>query len=125
MTLTNAATAQPTFTAPAVTADTSLAFTLTVSDGNASDTDTVTVTVEDTTLPNRPPVANAGPESDGGRRRSGDPRRHGQLRPRGPHADVCVDTDQRDVGDADQRDDGRNRRSRRPRSLPTPPWRLP
>ena len=60
VTLTNAATAQPTFTAPEVTADTALVFTLTVSDGNASDTDTVTVTVEDTTPPNRPPVANAG-----------------------------------------------------------------
>ena len=57
VTLTNAATAQPTFTAPAVTADTSLAFTLTVSDGNTSDTDTVTVTVS---APNRPPTANAG-----------------------------------------------------------------
>ena len=60
VTLTNVATAQPTFTAPEVTADTALVFTLTVSDGNTSDTDTVTVTVEDTTLPNRPPVANAG-----------------------------------------------------------------
>ena len=62
VTLTNAATAQPTFTAPEVTADTALVFTLTVSDGNTSDTDTVTVTVEDTTLPNLPPVANAGPD---------------------------------------------------------------
>ena len=62
VTLTNATTAQPTFTAPEVTADTDLVFTLTVSDGNASDKDTVTVTVEDTTLPNRPPVANAGPD---------------------------------------------------------------
>ena len=62
VTLTNAATAQPTFTAPEVTADTSLAFTLTVSDGNTSDTDTVTVTVEDTTPTNHPPVANAGPD---------------------------------------------------------------
>ena len=60
MTLAGASTARPTFTAPQVTAATSLAFTLTVSDGELSATDTVTVTVQDTTDPNRPPVADAG-----------------------------------------------------------------
>ena len=45
VTLTEPTTASPTFTAPTVTASTDLVFTLTVSDGTASDTDTTTVTV--------------------------------------------------------------------------------
>ncbi len=61
VTLTGGSTSSPTFTAPQVTADTSLVFTLTVSDGDLSATDTVTVTVQDTTEPNRAPVADAGP----------------------------------------------------------------
>ncbi|OYR52762.1 hypothetical protein DJ73_09985 [Halorubrum sp. Ea1] len=40
--------AQPTFAAPAVSAETTLTFEVEVSDGDAADTDTVTVTVEDT-----------------------------------------------------------------------------
>ncbi len=40
--------AQPTFTAPDVSAATTLTFEVEVSDGEATDTDTVTVTVEDT-----------------------------------------------------------------------------
>ncbi len=59
VTLTRANTAQPTFTAPNVTANTVLTFTLTVSDGLLSHTDTVAITVRDVTQ-NRSPVANAG-----------------------------------------------------------------
>lgn len=51
-------TATPSFTAPSVTADTPLTFTLTVTDNRgATATDVVTVTVRDLNLP---PVANAG-----------------------------------------------------------------
>ncbi|HEX5787255.1 MAG TPA: PKD domain-containing protein, partial [Woeseiaceae bacterium] len=46
--LAGANTAAPTFTAPPVTADEALTFELTVSDGSFSDTDSVTITVEDT-----------------------------------------------------------------------------
>jgi MYXO-CTERM domain-containing protein len=58
--LTGGNTAQPTFTAPEVTADTVLTFTLTVSDGTLSSTDTVSITVKNVAAQNRPPVANAG-----------------------------------------------------------------
>jgi MYXO-CTERM domain-containing protein len=58
VTLTGASTAQAGFTAPLVTADASLAFLLTVSDGQASSSATTVVTV---TNVNHPPVANAGP----------------------------------------------------------------
>ncbi|HEX8697680.1 MAG TPA: PKD domain-containing protein, partial [Myxococcaceae bacterium] len=61
VTLTGANTAQPTFTAPNVTANTVLTFTLTVSDGLQSHTDTVAITVRNVTQ-NRAPVANAGPD---------------------------------------------------------------
>jgi MYXO-CTERM domain-containing protein len=60
VTLTGANTAQPTFTAPEVTADTVLTFTLTVSDGSLSHTDTVNITVRNVAAQNRPPVVNAG-----------------------------------------------------------------
>ena len=46
------------FTAPAITTDTTVAFTLAVSDGNTSVSDTVAVTISD----NRPPVVEAGPD---------------------------------------------------------------
>ena len=53
VTLAGTTTASPTFTAPSVTAATALVFQLTVSDGQASGSDHVTITV----LPaNRPPV---------------------------------------------------------------------
>jgi subtilisin-like proprotein convertase family protein len=54
VTLTGANTAQPTFTAP--TGPATLTFELTVGDGELTDTDTVTITV------NGIPVANAGPD---------------------------------------------------------------
>ena len=50
VTLTGARTVRPSFTAPDVTADTRLTFTLTVSADGASDTDTVNVTVLDTRM---------------------------------------------------------------------------
>ena len=62
VTLTGANTAQPTFTAPEVTTDTMLRFSLTVSDGTLSSTDTVNITVRNVVVPNRRPVANAGPD---------------------------------------------------------------
>jgi MYXO-CTERM domain-containing protein len=62
VTLTGASTAQPSFTAPSVTADTVLRFSLTVSDGTLSSTDTVNITVRDLATQNRAPVANAGPD---------------------------------------------------------------
>ncbi|MGD0167940.1 MAG: PIG-L family deacetylase, partial [Gaiellaceae bacterium] len=57
VTLTGATTAKPTFTAPA--SATSLTFKLTVSDGTLNDSASVTITV-----PDRPPVANAGPDQN-------------------------------------------------------------
>ena len=60
VTLNDATTARPTFTAPDVTvAGTTLVFTLTVSDGTLTDTDTVTITVRTSTA-NRAPTAHAG-----------------------------------------------------------------
>ena len=60
VTLTGDTTAKPTFTAPDVTEDTSITFTLTVTDasGNQSTADEVTITVEN----NSTPAANAGPD---------------------------------------------------------------
>ena len=59
--LSNAASARPTFTAPQVEADEFLTFSLTVSDGRlTSSPDTAAVRVID--VPNRPPVADAGPD---------------------------------------------------------------
>jgi subtilisin-like proprotein convertase family protein len=64
ITLTGANTATPTFTAPAVTANTAFTFRLTCNDGKGGiDTDDVVVTVLDTTAPNNPPTANAGPDA--------------------------------------------------------------
>ena len=48
VTLSNASAAQPTFTAPDVDSETTLTFELGVSDGSATDTDTMNVTVQDT-----------------------------------------------------------------------------
>jgi uncharacterized protein (TIGR03382 family) len=58
VTLSGADTSTPIFTTPEVTASTDLVFEVTVSDGSASVTSQVTVTVENV---NRSPVANAGP----------------------------------------------------------------
>ena len=58
MTLSGSDTATPTFTAPEVTSNTALTFRLTVSDGDLSATDQVTITVQNV---NRAPTANAGP----------------------------------------------------------------
>ncbi|QQR47858.1 myxosortase-dependent M36 family metallopeptidase MepA [Myxococcus xanthus] len=57
VTLAGADTLNPSFTAPQVTEATALVFTLTVSDGVKTATDSVTVTVA---LPNNPPTVNAG-----------------------------------------------------------------
>ena len=51
-----------TFTAPAVTQDTTIIFTLAVSDDTDSVTDTVSVTITDTTSSNSPPTVEAGPD---------------------------------------------------------------
>ena len=51
-----------TFTAPAVTQDTTIIFTLAVSDDADSVTDTVSVTITDTTSSNSPPTVEAGPD---------------------------------------------------------------
>ena len=51
-----------TFTAPAVTQDTTVIFTLAVSDDTDSATDTVSVTITDTTPSNTQPTVNAGPD---------------------------------------------------------------
>ena len=58
ITLDDAAALDTSFTAPNVAADTPVLFTLTVSDGTASSTDTVLVTIRDSA--NSPPTANAG-----------------------------------------------------------------
>ncbi len=59
VTLSSATAVKPTFTAPAVAADTTLTFSLTVTAGDKTSTaDTVQVTVKD----NAAPVANAGPD---------------------------------------------------------------
>jgi hypothetical protein len=55
--LTDADTVTPTFTAPDVDSETDLVFEVTVDDGSATDTDTTTVTV---TPSNAPPTADAG-----------------------------------------------------------------
>lgn len=60
-TLTNANTAKATFTAPEVTEDTQLTFTVTVSDGAASTKKSVAVTVKNV---NRPPVVDAGADQE-------------------------------------------------------------
>jgi hypothetical protein len=53
----------PSFTAPDVSTDQTLAFQVEVADGNGgTDTDTVTVTVQDVSEPNQAPTANAGPD---------------------------------------------------------------
>lgn len=64
VTLSGADTAQPQFTAPDVTADTALRFTLRVTDdaGAQSAPDEVVVTVRPVTPANQPPVADAGPD---------------------------------------------------------------
>lgn len=61
--LSNSNVAQPTFTAPAVAANTTATFRLTVSDGSASDTDDVTITILDSSGGNNPPNAYAGPDA--------------------------------------------------------------
>ena len=58
ITLQNSATLTTTFTAPAVSANTTVLFTLNVTDGTVHVTDTVTITIAD--RPNRAPTANAG-----------------------------------------------------------------
>ncbi len=63
VTLADADTAQPSFTAPMVDASTALTFELTVTDnGGLTSTDSVTITVRDTNSSgvNQPPVADAG-----------------------------------------------------------------
>ena len=61
VTLAGAATATPSFTAPQVSAVTNLTFRLTVNDGRGGiDTDDVIITVNDITVPNNPPTAQAG-----------------------------------------------------------------
>lgn len=61
--LTGANTATPSFTAPMVSVNTNLTFRLTVNDGRGgTDTDDVVITVRDTSSPNNPPDANAGPD---------------------------------------------------------------
>ena len=57
VTLSSTTNERPTFTAPTVTTNEDLVFTLTVSDGSLTDTDTVTVTIR---ASNQAPVANAG-----------------------------------------------------------------
>ena len=59
--LSDAATSSPTFTAPDSAA--AITFELTISDGEFSSTDTVTITVKH---PNRAPTANAGPDQTAG-----------------------------------------------------------
>ena len=58
ITLADAAALETTFTAPAVSANTTVLFTLNVTDGTVHVADTVTITIAD--RPNRAPTANAG-----------------------------------------------------------------
>ncbi|WP_135855056.1 PKD domain-containing protein [Halorussus salinus] len=58
--LSDASATQPSFTAPSIDSTSTLTFELTVSDGQASSTDTVTVTVQPTAPVNDPPTADAG-----------------------------------------------------------------
>lgn len=61
VTLSGGSTATPTFTAPQVSANTVLTFRLTVNDGRGgTDTDDVSITVQNVTAPNTPPNADAG-----------------------------------------------------------------
>jgi hypothetical protein len=60
VTLSNTSAAQPTFTAPDVDSETTLTFEVSVSDGQASDTDLVNVTVQDTTSESAVLAVNAG-----------------------------------------------------------------
>ncbi|MFP2956409.1 myxosortase-dependent M36 family metallopeptidase [Myxococcus sp. 1LA] len=60
VTLTGANTLTPSFTAPTVTEATTLVFELTVSDGTATATDSVSVTVNPGAPTNAPPTVNAG-----------------------------------------------------------------
>ena len=63
VTLSSATAAQPTFTAPTVTATRALTFQLIVSDGSLQSTaDTVSISVAPPAPVNQPPVANAGPD---------------------------------------------------------------
>ncbi|HEX8704802.1 MAG TPA: PKD domain-containing protein, partial [Myxococcaceae bacterium] len=63
VTLSGANTASPSFTAPNVAANTVLTFSLTVSDGTLTATDTVNITVRNVGQnQNRAPTANAGPD---------------------------------------------------------------
>lgn len=67
VTLTGADTLTPSFTAPEVTANTTLTFELSVTDGEATTTDTVTITVNNTTTNNGGgPTGDAGNKSSGG-----------------------------------------------------------
>ena len=60
VTLSDTSAAQPTFTAPDVDSETTLTFEVSVSDGQASDTDLVNVTVQDTTSESVVLAVNAG-----------------------------------------------------------------
>ena len=62
VTLSGADTAQPWFTAPGMTALTTLTFEVQVSDDHTSSTDAVTVTINPVVPANEPPVARAGPD---------------------------------------------------------------
>jgi PKD repeat protein len=62
VTLADAATSTPTFTAPDVDTETTLTFELTVDDGNATDTDTVVITIVPLVGP--PPVTGENPPTD-------------------------------------------------------------
>jgi hypothetical protein len=63
VTLSDTTSATPSFTAPDVSTDQTLAFQVEVADGNGgTDTDTVTVTAQDVSEPNQAPTADAGPD---------------------------------------------------------------
>jgi hypothetical protein len=63
VTLSSTTASRPTFTAPSVSSMSSLVFTLVVSDGRGASSSPAMVTVT-VTPPNRPPVANAGPDQE-------------------------------------------------------------